>query len=409
MRTTGAKVVQVRSGKSGAWVRPSSSCCPSLLPAGGTLIPVWKGIRVGSDMIVTVGVDTHTDVHAAAVLYQAGRLLATESFPATTRGYAQLATWAESFGTVDKVGMEGTGHFGAGLLRFLADFGLVVVEVDRPDRSARRRNGKSDPLDAESAARAVQSGKATGTPKSRYAQVEMIRVLRVARKWAMTARIQAGAQIDAVILAAPEPVRSQFRKLSLASESGLPLPCAPARCMTPQPRPKPRCVPWPAAGKLCKPRSMTSIPSSPRLSPPWLLSWSPCPEWAWTPPGSCWSPPGTTPAGCVRNAPSPACVASRRFPLPRGAPAATGCTAAETVTPTAPCGGSPWSGCTATSPPRTTSPAAPPKARPRPKSSAALKRYIARETYPYLIKLTSAQARHHVPRPLALTPRRETA
>jgi hypothetical protein len=68
-------------------------------------------------MIVTVGVDTHTDVHVAAVLDQAGRLLGTGSFPATTRGYAQLATWAESFGTVDKVGMEGTGHFGAGLLR----------------------------------------------------------------------------------------------------------------------------------------------------------------------------------------------------------------------------------------------------------------------------------------------------
>jgi transposase len=86
--------------------------------------------------------------------------------------------------------------------------------LTRPDRSARRRNGKSDPLDAESAARAVQSGKATGTPKSRDAQVEMIRVLRVARKGAMKARIQAGAQIDAVILAAPEAVRSQFRKLS---------------------------------------------------------------------------------------------------------------------------------------------------------------------------------------------------
>jgi Transposase len=118
-------------------------------------------------MLVTVGVDTHTDVHVAAVLDPAGRLLETKAFPATTRGYAQLATWAESFGQVDKVGMEGTGSFGAGLLRFLADYGLMVIEVDRPDRADRRRNGKSDPLDAESAARAVQSGRATGTPKSR--------------------------------------------------------------------------------------------------------------------------------------------------------------------------------------------------------------------------------------------------
>jgi transposase len=149
---------------------------------------------VDGETMVTVGVDTHTDVHVAAVLDSAGRLLETRPFPATTRGYAQLATWTESFGRVDKVGMEGTGSFGAGLLRFLADYGLTVIEVDRPDRAGRRRNGKSDPLDAESAARAVQSGRATGTPKSRDAQVEMIRVLRVARRGAMKARIQAGAQ-----------------------------------------------------------------------------------------------------------------------------------------------------------------------------------------------------------------------
>jgi hypothetical protein len=91
-----------------------------------------------------------------------------------------------------------------------------VIEVDRPDpdRAGRRRNGKSDPLDAESAARAVQSGRAAGTPKSRDAQVEMIRVLRVARRGAMKARIQAGAQLDALILTAPEPVRAPLRKLT---------------------------------------------------------------------------------------------------------------------------------------------------------------------------------------------------
>jgi transposase len=170
---------------------------------------------VNGETMVTVGVDTHTDVHVAAVLDSAGRLLETRAFPAATRGYAQLATWAESFGTVDKVGMEGTGSFGAGLLRFLADYdGLTAIEVDRPDRAVRRRNGKSDPLDAESAARAVQSGRATGTPKSRDAQVEMIRVLRVARRDAMKARIQAGAQLDALILTAPEQVRAPLRKLT---------------------------------------------------------------------------------------------------------------------------------------------------------------------------------------------------
>ena len=88
---------------------------------------------MGSETIVTAGVDTHTDVHVPAVLDQAGRLLGTKAFPATTSGYAQLATWTETFGRVDKIGMEGTGSFGAGLLCFLTGYGLTVVKVDRPD------------------------------------------------------------------------------------------------------------------------------------------------------------------------------------------------------------------------------------------------------------------------------------
>lgn len=146
-------------------------------------------------------------MHVAAVLDPAGRLLETRGFPATTRGYARLATWAESFGPVDKVGMEGTGSFGAGLLRFLADYGLTVIEVDRPDRAGRRRNGKSDPLGAESAARAVQSGRATGTPKSRDAQVEMIRVLQ-----------QSGKRAPLVHSPAKSPGRYEPRAASAASK-----------------------------------------------------------------------------------------------------------------------------------------------------------------------------------------------
>jgi transposase len=163
---------------------------------------------------VIVGVDTHTDVHVAVALDRTGRALGSRSFSATTRGYAQLASWAEGFGVVAAVGMEGTGSFGAGLLRFLNDYGLAVIEVDRPDRRARRREGKSDPLDAESAARAVLSGRANGQPKSRDAEVEMVRTLRVARRSAMKARLQAGAQIDALVVSAPEAVRRQLRSLT---------------------------------------------------------------------------------------------------------------------------------------------------------------------------------------------------
>jgi transposase len=106
----------------------------------------------------------------AAVVDQTGRLLDTQAFAASTRGYVALATWAERFGPVARVGVEGTGTFGAGLARFLRAYGLAVVEVARPDRSSRRRRGKSDPIDAQAAARATLAGVATAIPKSREGQ-----------------------------------------------------------------------------------------------------------------------------------------------------------------------------------------------------------------------------------------------
>jgi transposase len=102
---------------------------------------------------VTGGVDTHRDTHHAAALDQVGRLLGTREFSAEPAGHQQLLAWLESFGTVTRIGVEGTGCYGAGLTRFLRRRRLQVVEVNRPDRRARRLRGKSDPLDAESAAR----------------------------------------------------------------------------------------------------------------------------------------------------------------------------------------------------------------------------------------------------------------
>jgi transposase len=105
---------------------------------------------------VTVGVDTHADVHVAVAKDALGRWLDTISVATTPAGYAQLLGWAQHLGPIEAWGIEGTGSFGAGLNRFLRHHGQVVVEVNRPDRAARRRRGKSDPLDAEAAARAVQ-------------------------------------------------------------------------------------------------------------------------------------------------------------------------------------------------------------------------------------------------------------
>jgi transposase len=116
---------------------------------------------------VTGGVDTHKDSHTAAALDDAGRLLGHHQFPATPPGYAALLNWLARFGKLVRVGIEGTGVYGAGLARHLQAAGVELVEVDRPDRKARRRHGKSDPVDAEAAARAAQTGRATGVPKTR--------------------------------------------------------------------------------------------------------------------------------------------------------------------------------------------------------------------------------------------------
>jgi transposase len=156
---------------------------------------------------VTVGVDTHLDLHVAAVLDHTGRLLATQGFPASTRGYVALVTWAERFGPVQRVGIEGTGTYGAGLARFARAYGLEAVEVNRPDRSLRRRQGKSDPIDAQAAARATLAGVAATAPKTREGQVEMIRVLRVARRGALKARVAAAEQLYGVLYSAPEELR----------------------------------------------------------------------------------------------------------------------------------------------------------------------------------------------------------
>jgi hypothetical protein len=175
---------------------------------------------------VTVGVDTHLETHVAAVVDQTGRLLDTKGFPASTRGYVALVTWAERFGPVARVGVEGTGTFGAGLARFARAYGLQVVEVARPDRSPRRRHGKSDPIDAQAAARATLAGVATVTPKTREGQVEMIRVLRVARRGAMKARVAAAEQLYGWCAAPPRNCASRCSALRPRPSSGPVRPAA---------------------------------------------------------------------------------------------------------------------------------------------------------------------------------------
>jgi transposase len=163
------------------------------------------------DVLVTVGVDTHADVHVAAALDQLGRIIDTTAVPTTTAGYAQLLEWASDYGVIDRVGIEGTGSYGAGLARWLAAQGIVVVEVDRPDRRARRRHGKTDEIDAVAAAQAAQSGNATAIPKAGDGPVEAIRVLLITRRGAVKARTQAANQLRALVLTAPDDLRDRLR------------------------------------------------------------------------------------------------------------------------------------------------------------------------------------------------------
>jgi len=161
---------------------------------------------------VILGVDTHLDVHVGVVIDQLGRLLGTRSVSTNSAGYRDLFRWASSFGTIASAGVEGTGTYGAGLCRMLTDNGIKVLEVNRPDRTMRRLQGKSDPTDAESAARSVLSGQSKAIPKLQSAACEAMRITSVARRSAVKARTQAINQLRGLLVSAPQEVRDKLWK-----------------------------------------------------------------------------------------------------------------------------------------------------------------------------------------------------
>lgn len=165
-----------------------------------------------SDTAITVGVDTHKDLHVAAAIDDRGAVLGTETFCATAAGYQELRCWAAGHGELAVVGVEGTGSWGAGLARHLAAAGVAVIEVNRTNRQHRRRHGKSDTADAIGAARAVQSGEAAGTPKTGTGPVEAVRVLRVTLRSAIKARTQATNQMRSLLDVADPQLRDALGK-----------------------------------------------------------------------------------------------------------------------------------------------------------------------------------------------------
>jgi transposase len=162
--------------------------------------------------LVVAGVDAHTDEHHVAVVDTQGRSLGAAAFPTTAVGYAQLISWLGRHGTIERVGVESTGAYAAVLVRALLAEGIKVVEVNQPHPHARQRLGKSDPIDAELAARAALSGTAKAVPKQTSGIVEAIRQLAVVRAGALKARTAALQQLDDLIITAPEQLRSELRR-----------------------------------------------------------------------------------------------------------------------------------------------------------------------------------------------------
>src|SRR3954467_15869564 len=156
------------------------------------------------------GVDTHKHTHYAAAVDDQGRLLGHREFAATDRGYQALLTWLRRHGEVAAIGVESTGSFGATLTRALTRAGAQLIEVNRPNRLARRMDGKSDRLDAEQIARAVLGHTSTATPKTKSGAVEVIRTLRVTRSSAVKARTQAFNTLWGVMIGAPSPLRDEL-------------------------------------------------------------------------------------------------------------------------------------------------------------------------------------------------------
>jgi transposase len=163
-----------------------------------------------STVVVTLGVDTHKDMHVAVALDQLGRRLGVTSFPTDDAHHQSLRDWAGGFGTLEQAGVEGTGSFGYRLAQYLTGHGVTVFEVNRPNRTARRRRGKSDPVDAENAARAVLAGDATATPKTRTGPAGQLRALLVARRSATKSRTQAELQLRSLILELNDETRARI-------------------------------------------------------------------------------------------------------------------------------------------------------------------------------------------------------
>ena len=268
---------------------------------------------------VILGVDTHKDIHVAAVITTVGAVTASRSFPTTKAGYHQLLAWAHSFGTLRRAGVECTGSYGAALTRHLLAAGITVIEVNQPDKATHRRRGKTDTIDAQAAARAVLSGRATATAKTGDGPVEMLRMFKLAKSAAIKSRTQAINQLKAVLVATDPTLRAA---LSARSTPILIRHCT--QLPTDTPSDTTSAATWTLRLLACRIMKLTGEIDdlNQQLARAVNRHTPSCwrgPGWGPTAPRPCSSPPGTTPSGWAAKPPTPRCAAPvrSRCPPPR--------------------------------------------------------------------------------------------
>ena len=262
---------------------------------------------------VVVGVDTHRDSHTAVALDHLGRKLDQLVIDTDEAGYNRLLKWSAGLGRVAAFGVEGTGSYGAGVASHLRLNGAPVIEIDRPNRKARRLKGKSDALDAEQAARQVLAGVATATPKSRDACAEMLRTLKIARNTALKSCTQAKNSLGALVITAPEHLRHELRSMSPVKLTSTcagfrpgPCDCVEAATKTALKFLARRVQALQAEiAKLSHEIDRVTTQAAPELVR--------CSELDPKSPLRCWLPPATTSTGYIAKLRSPACAGWLRF------------------------------------------------------------------------------------------------
>jgi transposase len=163
-----------------------------------------------------IGVDTHRDEHVVAVVTApAGAVVAGTTSAANARGYRALLRVADRYAPGRRAwAIESSGSYGAGLTRYLAARGEMVLEISRTPRTERRLRGKDDAMDAARTARAALASDRPALPRAGERR-EALRLPLVARRSAVDVRREALSQLRAVIVTAPDPLRQELRGLPL--------------------------------------------------------------------------------------------------------------------------------------------------------------------------------------------------